>query len=118
MITPSSNNNDDKHETEQVTQIAACLAKNFLVQLYRFCNGRNYFFYVGCLSEILGWSYEFYNQYRDNEIYYEYSKKFTTGDDCFHANDIIIAWGNKRLKKYLAQHNIQISATEENTSVS
>lgn len=92
-------------EVDQVNQIAACLANNFLKSLLQFCNGRNYFFYLGCLSEILNWSHEFYKQYcQDEKSETQENPTNNIYCDCTYRDDVLIAWGNIRLEKYFAKN--------------
>ena len=97
----SVNYNSQSHCSEQVCEIAMCLSNNFLNPLFRFCNGTNYFFYVGCLSEILDWANDFYNQFYKNRLIIEVSEKTDQ-----HSNtnaiteEFLIAWGQKRLEQF------------------
>jgi hypothetical protein len=97
----SKNYNSQFHNSEQVCEIAICLSNNFLNPLFRFCNGRNYFFYVGCLSEILDWANDFYNQFYNNNFIFEGAGKT---DQHANANafteEFLIAWGEKRMEQF------------------
>ena len=105
MIAYSKNQTDQIGDTDPIESIAACLASKFLKPLYHFCNEKNYFVYVGCLSEILDWSREFYNQYFHNKNDWEAFEE--TRDNIFngvHRDDFLIEWGHKRIKKFFSQN--------------
>src|SRR6478735_11089398 len=58
-------------DSDEIGMIAACLSDNYLTILYDFCNGRNLFGYIGCLSEISDWSHEFYREYYEKMTKWE-----------------------------------------------
>jgi hypothetical protein len=93
-----------KDDSDQVSMIAACLANNFLKPLYDFYNERNYVVYTECLSHILEWSYEFYEQH--SHMLTEW-KTFELPKDYTHnnnRNEFLIAWGHKRIEQFFSQN--------------
>lgn len=90
MIIHSKNHPDPVYDTDAIVNIAALLAENFLGSLYQFNNEKGYFSYVACLSEILQWAQEYYNEYNKNE-------------NEILQNDLLVAWGNKRIKQFFAE---------------
>jgi len=91
-------------EAEEICKIAACLSNNFLKSLFKFCSGRNYFFYLGCLTEILKWSHEFYKQYcHDEKSETPENARNNAQCDCTYRDEVLIAWGNIQLEKFFAK---------------
>jgi len=92
-------------DSDEIGMIAACLSDNYLKILYDFCNGRNLFGYIGCLSEISDWSHEFYREYYDKMNEWEVFEE--SDDNIYNAvswDDFLIEWGFNRFKKFLDEH--------------
>ena len=87
---------NDIPNSNQIDKIAVCLAARFLKPLFLSSIERNYFFYVQCLIEILGWSHEFYSEY------------FDSGAEPNECDEFLISWGNRRLEQYFAENSLEL----------
>jgi hypothetical protein len=57
--------------------------------------------------EILNWSYEFYNQYYNNETDwkdFENIRNILFNNNDVHRECFLIAWGEKRIRQFFAQN--------------
>ena len=96
---------NSKNHPDHITVIAVRLADHFVKPLYEFNKERNYFVYVGCLSEILDWSAEFYKQYNHKLNNWEdFVKSKDNIYDAVSEENFLISWGNDRIKKFYAQY--------------
>ena len=96
-------NNPPKNANDQIRLIAASLAEKFVKPMYDANCEKNYFVYVGCLSEILNWSGEFYNKYFHKLN--DWKSFETSKDNIFNAvdgHDFLIAWGCSKVRQFFA----------------
>ena len=92
------------HHPDEISNIAASLADEFLKPLFDFCNERNYFVYIGSLAEIMDWSCEFYAQYHHKLA--DWEKFEHSQDNIFRARskaEFLKAWGSNRIKLFYSE---------------
>lgn len=97
MKKPSENAND------HIRLIASSLADKFVKPMYDANCEKNYFVYVGCLSEILNWSGEFYNSYFHKM--HDWKSFETSKDNIYNAvdrDDFLLAWGCTKVRQFFA----------------
>ena len=94
-----------KQQTDFIKMVANRLAKNCMKSLLELSKEKNYSIYIGGLAEILDWSNEFYDEYYDKIINWEIFK--SSSDNIYNAvtlDDLIIAFGWDRIKKFYTQN--------------
>jgi hypothetical protein len=107
MIAFSKNDNNRICDIDPIGVIAACLANRFAQPLFNFYAKKSYSVYAKCLVEILNWSYEFYNQYYNNETDwkdFENIRNILFYNNDVHGECFLIAWGEKRIRQFFAQN--------------
>jgi len=102
------NDNDQICDIDPIGLIADCLTNRFAQPLFNFYAKKTYSVYVECLVEILSSSFEFYNQYYNNETDWKEFENirhtlFNNNDDV-HTDYFFIAWGEKRIRQFFAQN--------------
>ena len=96
---------NSNHQCDQIEMIAARLADQFVKPLFDFRKEKNYFTYIGSLSEILDWSYEFHNMYSCQIE--DWESFLVSKENIYHAvnrDEFIVAWGKSRIKQFYAQN--------------
>lgn len=91
--------------SDHIGMIAACLTDNFLQPLYNFSNEKNYFGYLGTLSEINDWSHQFYSEY--NHTLMDWETFQHSEDNIYHAvnwNAFLVAWGHNKMNEFFAEN--------------
>jgi hypothetical protein len=99
---------DSNDHAGNIGIIATLLAAHFVKPLYNYCSEKKYHSYVNCLSEIIDWTYEFYEQY-SNKLG-DWENFVTSKDNIYKAadpSDFISAWGQTRISKFIAAHTIK-----------
>jgi len=84
--------------------IATRLADKFLKPLLDFYNAKNYSVYIGSLTEIIDWSFEFYNEYHLKLN--DWGTFETSSENIYEAanrEEFLIAWGNNRIQLFYTQ---------------
>ena len=108
MIDNSRNYSDPILNADPVGLIAAYLAGKFVKPLFDSYKKHNYQVYVRCLAEILNWSQEFYDLYYNNKNVNDFKNNteliYHNG---IHRSDFLSAWGDKKIKQFLA-HDKQV----------
>jgi len=115
MITSLKNDNDRICDIDPIGLIAARLTNRFAQPLFNFYAKKSYSVYIKCLVEILNWSYEFYNQYYNNETdwkEFENIRHTLFNNDDVYMDYFLIAWGEKRICQFFAQ-NINGTKTKQ-----
>lgn len=90
-----------KNHFDQVSEIANCLADNFVKPLYNFCTQKSYYVYSGILTEIIDRAQEFHEQYQDKLNDRETFEK--SDDNIYDAttpHEFLVTWGNARTDKF------------------
>ena len=108
-------NSHPNNHTAQIGEIANLLADNFVKPLYHCCTEKNYYVYIGILTEIINWAHEFYDQYQDKLEDWEAFKK--SGDNIYNAatrHEFLVAWGNARANKFFIINTKEYPGTNEN----
>lgn len=107
---------DSNNEPDSIRRIAVCLADNFVKPLYNCCTEKNYYVYIGILTEIINWAHEFYEQYHDKLNDWEAFKK--SGDNIHNAatgHEFLVAWGKARVNKFLNVNTKGYPGNNENS---
>lgn len=125
MFPYSNKPNDHVRNSDPVGSISTCLAGKFVKPLFDFYNESIYIenkheTYLICLAEILTWSQEFYDLYYNNKNDWEISAeiKNTIYNNGVHRNEFLLAWGDKRMKQFLAKHYVETECSEPYKNVS
>ncbi|MEO8769625.1 MAG: hypothetical protein ABI402_06060 [Ferruginibacter sp.] len=90
-----------KNANNQISLIATSLAEKFVKPMYEANKEKNYFVYVSCLSEILNWSGEFYNNYFHKLN--DWKSFETSKDNIYNAvdrDDFLMAWGCNKIRQF------------------
>jgi hypothetical protein len=98
-------NQSSKNANDQISLIASRLADKFVKTMYDANCEKNYFVYVGCLSEILNWSGEFYNNYFHKLN--DWSSFKSSKDNIYNAvdrDDFLAAWGSGKISQFFARN--------------
>ncbi len=103
------------NHTAQICEIANRLADNFVKPLYNLCTEKNYYVYIGILTEIIEWAHEFFEQYHYSLSDWEAFKK--SSENIYNAttpHEFLVAWGNERANKFFISNTNEYRFTNEN----
>ena len=94
--------------------VANHLAKNFIASLLELTKEESYSGSIGGLAEIIDWSKEFCDQYYDKITNWEMFRR--SSDNIYNAftlDDLIICFGQERLKKFCTETENRIDYFKE-----
>lgn len=88
-----------------IETVASRLAEKFIKPLLLFSKEKSYPAHIGGLAEILDWSMEFYEKYYEQIITSErYNEGGGTNYKTAEFDDLIVAFGKDRIKKFYTQN--------------
>ncbi len=94
-----------KEEFDFIKMVANRLVEKLIWFLFPLNSEKNYAAHIGGLAEILEWSEEFYSKYYDKILNWETFKR--SSENIYNAvtpDDLIITFGQERLKKFYTQN--------------